>query len=230
MADERIDRNLKEFNFYGEGKAESIDRGFFITSLRNPRVDYQFNRGEVISAKCKDDDRSVEVVVISNETRKLYEHSTPVLALDGFFSAEHAADGMSNGGYPGYENTTPESVMMAITFIKKESFDKLSLPQKEDLITSPIEELMKKIEFRHLFLPTICFWLTDLGGTERDWSYFLSENELISVDEAFKMDEYKYRGSDTGRRFFKEYPKALHELSIQPGHEGFNELVLGIFT
>ena len=86
---ERIQQDPRELNFYGEGKAENINRGFVITSLRNPRVDYALDRGERILANCQDDGEKVSVIILTNETKNLYAFSNPQLLLDGFYSVPY---------------------------------------------------------------------------------------------------------------------------------------------
>lgn len=227
MAQERLKPTPREFNFYGEGKAESINRGFAFSSLRNPTERYNFRRGEVILANCVDDGKKIPMVVVNNETKTLNDHFLPVLALDGFISPEHAAKGLNEGGYPGYENTTPESPMMAITSIKKRVFDSLPDDQKARLITEPIEDLLRAKEFRHLFFPRMCFHLADLGFDIADWEFFLTEQELISVDDAKVFaDSAAYNANEYN--FYLLNPWEFQKLSLTPRDIHFKPLILGI--
>lgn len=223
---ERVKGDPRELSFYGEGKAESINRGFAITSLRNPRPQYEFKPGERILADCKDDGEKVPVIVISNVVRELSAQPLPVLAMDGFFSPDHAVEGMKV--YPGYENINETSSIAAIVFVKEESFVKLTEEQQEKLLKGPIEDLVGDPDYRHLFFPTMAFWIAENYGNLLDWAEFLLDNNLITEDELTKMTEYKYRDSETARRFIAENSKALQEISLKPEHGAFKPLILAI--
>lgn len=225
---EIIKGNPRELNFYGEGKAESIKRGFAITSLRNPKPDYEFTAGEVINANCQDDGEKESVIVLSNNKRKLSEHSVPVLALDGFFSAEHAVEGMKI--YPGYKKIDSETEISAITFVSLEAFNELHPMMQHIALTKPLETSMTFHGLRHLFFPTMAFWLAENYGTLMDWVEFLAVCKLINENEIAEMSQYKFMGSETGRRLFNENSKMLQELSINPRHEAFRPLILGLET
>jgi hypothetical protein len=219
---ERIKGDPRELKFYGE-KAESIHRGYAITSLRNPNPNYAFERGERIMASCVDDGEKVPVVVIANETKKLSEHSIPVLALDGFFSSYHAVEGMRV--YPGYENISADSPISAIIFIEETKFKELSKKARNELTTKLIEELLLKKDYRELFFPTMAFWVSEFGAF-LDWVEFLFESDLINEEEVDAMSKYKYMGSETGRRKFTESSFMLRQLSLMPENKAFGPLIL----
>lgn len=223
---ERVKGDPRELSFYGEGKAESIKRGYAITSLRNPRPQYEFEPGERILADCKDDGEKVPVIVISNVVRKLADQPLPVLAMDGFFGPEIAVKEMKI--YPGYENINEDTPIAAIVFVKEESFLKLTEEQQGKLLEGPIEDLVGDTNYRHLFFPTIAFWVTENYGNLLDWAEFLLDNNLITEDEVEKMTAYKYLNSETARRFITENSKALQEISLKPEHGAFKPLILGI--
>lgn len=224
---ERVVNNPRELSFYGEGKADDINRGFAITSLRRPREEYNFAPGERILADCKDDGEKISVIVISNVIREVQDHPTPVLAMDGFFNTDMVIEGMS--GYPGYEAIDETWSMSAIVFVKEDSF--LALP--EDLqklaLGRPIEENLKSEALRHLFFPTMAFWATEYGAGLNDWISYLQAESLIHPEEAKEMKQYKYLGSDLGRRMIAENSKILQELSRRPEVEAFEPLILGVF-
>ena len=225
MTHETLSPNLRELNFYGKGKAEDIKRGFAVTSLRNPRPDYDFPQMETIAANCEDDNEKIPVMIVSNVDAPLNKLPIPLLALDGFFSAQQAATEMKV--YPGYEKTTQRTVLKAITFIESESFKRLNPEYQEKLVTEPIFECMKIKGLRWIFFPTMCRHLSNYGGVT-DWIDFLSVNDLISTEEKSKMKNYKYRGMKDTQRLLDDHPELLQGISLDPTHPAFKPLVLGI--
>jgi hypothetical protein len=224
--EERLFSNPRELKFGGEGKAESIKRGFAITTLRNPRPEYNFVEGEIIEANCFKDKEKVSVVVIADEIMPLNRQLIPVLALDGYFSAEQAADDLKN--LKGYEKTTRVSLMQAIVFISAEEFDSLSQKTQYDLTHEPINDLLKDRNLRHLFFPTMCEHCLDFGGVQ-DWVDFLSVHKLISAEEKSRMENYKYRGMKDTQRLLNDHPELFRGISLDSTHPAFKPLVLGIF-
>lgn len=225
--EERINGDPREIKFGGEGKAESIGRGFAITTLRNPKTDYNFSCGERILADCFDDGERVPVTVITNEIRALEGFSIPQLALDGFFSVPMVKNEMKS--YPGYEKINKKSIMQAITFVKQKSFDVLTQDVKGEILFGHFDVLVKMQELRHLFFPTMCRHLLDYGGVQ-DWVDFLDVHKLISKREKLKMENYKYRGMKDTWRFVNDHPELLQGFSLDPTHPAFKPLVLGIFN
>ena len=223
---ERLNRNLREIKFSGEGKAESIRHGFVITTLRNPRPEYNFIPGEIIEANCFDDGKKVSVVVISNETMPLNHQFGPILALDGYTSAEHAATDLKN--IRGYEKTTKKSRLQAIVFISAEKFNSLSLEQQHDLIHEPIVNSLRNRDYRRLFFPTMCYHISNYGDLNQ-WIAFLTAMSLITPKERDAMGRYEYRGMKDTRRFLNDHPELLRGISLDPKHPAFKPLVLGIF-
>lgn len=229
MSPEKLGSDPREIKFDGEGKAESIKRGFAITTLRNPKPDYGFRRGERILADCFDDNKKVPVVVITNEMKDLKKFSIPQLALDGFFSVDHTIEGMKS--HPGYEKINRDSTMQAITFVKEESFNALLEETKEDIKGGyyKFDQLVKLPELRHLFFPTMCFWLTETKGRFHNWIKFLKDNDLITNEEKRGMEEYQYLRGEAAARTLKEDPEALQILSLNPKDRAFGPLILGRF-
>ncbi len=225
MFPEKPSFNLREIKFGKEGKAESINRGFAITTLRNPRLEYNFQKGEVIEANCFNDMRKVPIVVISNETKPLNRQLIPVIALDGYFSADNAADDLRK--IKGYEQTTRKSSLQAIVFIGTEKFNSLSQAQQHDLTHKPIYDLLKDRNNRQLFFPTMCYHLSDRGNLH-DWINFLKVNGLISKEEKEAMTNYSIFGRDSAIEIIKNNPEVLKYISTKPEHNAFNPLVLGI--
>jgi len=179
MALERLGQESREIKFGGERKALGIKLGFAITTLRNPKPAYNFSRGEVILADCFDDNEKVPVVVLTNEIKELKSFSVPQLALDGFFSVSDVIDGMKT--YPGYEKIKRKSLIQAITFVKKESFDSLPEDVKEETISGnfDFDELIRSPVLRHLFFPTIFNHIMMEENVE-DYLEFLIENNLVT--------------------------------------------------
>lgn len=223
MAKETLDPNPREIKFGGEGKSDDINRGFAITTIRNPKSAYNFSRGEVVLADCFDDNKKVPIVVITNEIKELGRFSVPQLALDGFFSAPDVIDGMKT--YPGYEELNKKSVIQAITFVKKESFDALSPEPKTEILGhySDFDELVKMPQLKHLFFPTMCLHITKQGGSLNNWSYFLKSHDLISPLE-YKQMKMVADTNDT-----LNDPDILHTFSLWPKQRYFKPLVLGLF-
>ncbi len=225
---ERISGNPRELKFGGEGKAESINRGFAIATLRNPRAEYNFSRGERILTNCFDDNKKVSVVVVANEIKQLNDFSVPQLALDGFFSAPHVVNGMKT--YPGYEKLNKKSIVQAVTFVKEGAFNKLSKDLQKDILAhyDIFDGLVKMPELRHLFFPTMCFWLTENGGDIKDWVDFLKVNHLILDKEKKNMESYTNMGSNMFR-LLTGRSGMLQEISQDSKDGLFKPLVLGIF-
>lgn len=214
MAQEIINFPPRELNFYGEGKAFDIKQGFAITSLRNPRNDYEFAKGERILANCSDDEEKVPVVVIANETKPLYAFSNPQLLLDGFYSADDAALGMKS--YPGYENATKNSELQAITFVKEDVFNALENEFKENIIDpeKTFDDLVKIPELRHLFFPTFCRHLTNNDDGIVGWMEYLGFSRLVPWKE---LDTIKKAGfkSVNGGNFYEyhvRHPRSWEDL------------------
>lgn len=233
MQKEVLIPSLRELNFYGEGKAESIKRGFAITSLRNPSDRYSFTRGETILANCQDDGEKIEVVVISNETKTLSSHEIPVLALDGAFNPEQAADMLKP--IRTYENTTADSRMQAIVFLDAIRFDALPKGMQERL-TNPknsIVDLIKDRDYREIFFPTMCFWWAKFGGDFSNWTTFLGENNLITEEEMDWMEQYWIDSFErkTDMQMEDAYKATtsgfLQSISINPEDKFFKPFVLG---
>ena len=234
MKKEVLNQAPRELNFYGEGKAESIKRGFAITSLRNPSDRYSFSRGERILANCQDDGEKVPVVVISNNLRPLSEHEIPVLALDGAFSPEQAAEMLK--GYPTYEATTVDSPMQAIVFMEAAKYDSLPKDLQERVVNPniPIISLLEERESREIFFPTMCYWLSELGGNFLDWTSFLEKNQLITAEEKEEMgqswrDHHKRRTDEERyEAYLATTPGYLHSLSLNVNENLFRLFVLGL--
>src|SRR4030066_883142 len=188
---ERPGSSIGEVKFMGEGVAKSIKRGFAIATLRIPKPDYYLGRGERILADCTDDGEKVPVIVITNVIERLDYFSVPQLALDGFFSAPMALQGMRT--FPGYENIHRGSAMQAITFVKEESFKMIPDSLKDELLYDHFDELVRMTELRHLFFPTMCINISNFRGA-KDWIDFLGANKLISVQEKLEMKNYEYEG------------------------------------
>ena len=167
------------------------------------------------------------MVVIANETKPLNRQSVPVLALDGYFSAEHAANDLKN--IKGYEKTTKKSTLQAIVFIDTEKFNSLPQKQQRNLTHEPIDVLLKDRNLRHLFFPTMCFHIAGIGDLN-DWIAFLTVNNLISGEERDAMNNYKYRGMKDTQRLINNHPELLRGISLDPTHPAFKPLVLGIFN
>lgn len=222
---ERLNSDPRELKFGGEGKAEDIKRGFAITTLRNPRDSYNFDRGEKILAGCFDDGEKVPVIVITNEIKQLKDFSVPQLALDGFFSVPMIIDGMRS--YPGYEKINKKSIIQAITFVKEESFNALSGDLKDEIMFGHFDELVKMPELRHLFFPTICSRFSNYGGM-MEWIAFLSINKLISEEEKSKMKNYKIRRTNIAQ-LLQDHPGIFRKLPLDPTASYFRPLVLGLF-
>lgn len=224
---ERIGSEPRELKFGGEGKAESIARGFAITTLRNPRDSYNFGLGEVILADCFEDGEKVPIVVIANEVGKLKDFTPPQLALDGFFSPEQAAEEMKS--WPGYEATTTKSKMQAITFESQGVYESYSQFRQHSMRHESFGSLVHDEDLRRLFFPTICFNLVEKGGKMQDWVNFLTENHLIS-----KLDEKFMLATRIGNirlfDYYQRYPAALKNLSINPKDKAFNPMILGGLT
>lgn len=220
MTPEKIDTAPREIKFGGAEKAADIKRGFAITTLRNPKPAYDFKQGEVILADCFDSGEKVPVVVLSNETKMLKDFSAPQLALDGFFFAVNAAKEMKS--WPGYEKTTINTEMQAITFVEKKSFDRLSKETKGDM-DRYFDSLIQWTPVRRLFFPTMCFHLASTYGTLYNWAYFIRDNRLISENEFQQMLDLA--SSNEG---FKD-PRILMSLSGLPRNRLFKRAILGIF-
>jgi len=225
---ERIVVSPREIKFGGEGKAENINRGFAIATLRNPRPEYNFSRGERILANCFDDNQKVPVVVVANEIKQLKDFSVPQLALDGFFSVPHVVNGMKM--YPGYEKKNKKSIVQAITFVKEDAFNKLHKDLQKDILAhyDVFDGLVKMPELRLLFFPTMCFWLTENGANIEDWVDFLEVNHLISGEEKKKMESYTRMGSNMFK-LLKGRSRMLQEVSTKPEDGLFRPLILGAF-
>lgn len=225
---EYLEPHPREIKFGGEGKADSIDRGFAITTLRNPKSEYNFSRGEIILADCFDDNQKVPVTVITNEIKKLKDFSVPQLALDGFFSYTHVMDGMKP--YPGYTELDKNSALQAVTFVKKEAFDALSDELKKDILGhyEDFNDMVKMPELRHLFFPTMCYWVARYGGNIKTWVDFLKVNGLISNDEKRSMENFKKINSNMFD-LLRGRPNILHQVSQKSNDGLFKPLILGIF-
>ena len=223
---ERLFPNPRELKFGGEGKSESIRRGFAITTLRNPKPEYNFIQGEVIEAICLDDQEKVSVVIISNETMPLNRQFGPVLALDGYSSAEHAANDLKN--IRGYEKTTEKSQLQAIVFISAEKFNSLSQKKQHVLTHEPIADILRNRDYRHLFFPTMCYHMSNYGDLNQ-WIAFLTVMSLITPEERDAMGNYEYRGMKDTRRLLNDHPELLRGISLDSKHPAFKPLVLGIF-
>lgn len=223
--EERLFSDPREIKFGGEGKAEDIKRGFAITTLRNPKSDYNFERGERIRADCFNDDEKVPVVIITNEIKQLKTFSIPQLALDGFFSVPMVIDGMRS--YPGYEKIRKNSIMQAITLVKEESFNALSQDMKDEIMFGHFDELIKIPELRHLFFPTMCSHFSNYGGIT-DWSNFLDMNNLVSDEERLKMENYEVRDTNM-YQFLRKRSDLFRKLPLDPSVSFYRPLVLGLF-
>lgn len=201
MAQEIINFPPRELNFYGEGKAFDIKQGFVITSLRNPRSDYEFSKGERILANCQDDGDKIPVVVIANETKPLYAFSNPQLLLDGFYSSDNAAINMR--GYPGYENTNKNSELQAITFVKEEVFNALDSQLKEDIMgpEKSFDDLIKTKELRHIFFPTLCRHIVNNGDGIVSWMEYLGFSKLVPWEELEKIKKAEFRSEHAGNYY-----------------------------
>jgi hypothetical protein len=221
---ERLNGDPREIKFGGEGKAESINRGFAFTTLRNPKTDYNFSRGKRVLANCFDDNEKVPVVVITNVIKRLSTFSIPQLALDGFFSVPMVIDGMKT--YPGYEKINGNSPMQAITFIKEESFKAVPTNQRDGLLYYNFDELVKIPELRYLFFPTMAFHLSDYGGV-KDWIDWLGGNKLITKEEKKRMESTKIRDTNI-THFFEGRREAFKKLTIDPSSFAFNHVILGL--
>lgn len=221
---ERIKGTPREISFYGEGKSDDIYLGFGITTIRNPRPSYDFARGEVVSANCVDDNDKVQVVVIDEQTKPLRDQDIPVLALDGFFSPEHAAEVMHV--YPGYENLTEDSPISAIIFVYDEVFKQLPKTDQKELIEKPFSEIIRDKKFRFLFFPTMLNHLVHMGGSFDDWIDFLSEaNGLITKEEADKMRELKIHGRSVAD-LLRNHHEMFEKIALEPSSSLFEPIVL----
>lgn len=224
MAKETITLPPRELNFYGEGKAESIKRGFAITSLRNPKADYEFSKGERILANCSDDGEKVPVVVVSNETKNLYAFSVPQLLLDGFYSVAHAARRMRP--YPGYEKTDEKSVLQAITFVKEDVFNALSDSLKKTVMDpeKTFNDLVKEPDLRHLFFPTMCQHLINNDEGIVSWMEFLQYNNLAPWNEVEAIKKARFEGINF-YDYHVRHPRLFEELMSRPRAIVFSALV-----
>jgi hypothetical protein len=223
---ERLQGNLRELSFYGEGIAENIKRGFAITSLRNPRAAYEFFPGEVILANCSDDGEKVPVMVINNIETRLNKLPIPILALDGFFSAEIATRRMRE--YPGYENTTPRTILQAITFIDQESFTSLSPELQNSLLKDGFMDSMKMKELRRIFFPTMAKHFSHFGEVD-EWLNFLTENSLITTEEKLKIESFEINFTNVFN-LLKRHPEAFQKLAQDRSQRSpmFTPIILGI--
>jgi hypothetical protein len=227
MAQETLDLSHREIKFGGEGKAESIKRGFAITTLRNPRDAYNFSPGEVIFAYCFDDGEKVPVVIIANEVKKLKDFAIPQLALDGFFSAEQAAEEMK--AWPGYEKTRISTKMQAITFVTKEAYDKIPGFYKRNFEGREFHNLIHRKELRHLFFPTMCFHFCEKMGDLGDWGDFLYLTAgIITSEESDSLVSYKVQGKDMFQ-VIKRNTNILQKIALDPKNSLFKPFVLALF-
>ena len=222
--DERLNPKPREIKFGGE-KAESIKLGFAITTLRNPKPDYDFSRGEKILTDCFDDGEKVPVTVITNEIQQLKNFSIPQLALDGFFSVRMAADIMKS--YRGYEKTNKNSIMQAITFVKEESFNALSQDMKDEIIYGHFDELVRIPALRPLFFSTMCLHFSNYGGA-KEWIEFLGINKLISGEEKLKMENYEIGGRNISE-LLENHTNIFQKLAIDTKASFFRPMILGLF-
>lgn len=227
MTAERISSSQKELKFGGERKAESILKGFAITTLRNPRPAYDFSQGQEILADCFDDQQKVPIIVVSNEIRPIKKFSIPQLALDGFFNPQQVVQDMKT--YPGYENLNTESPLQAITFISTKSYEALSKELQDFFYGEPFEQMIKMPQLRHLFFPTMCYWITERGGGLDKWIEFLKDYSLINPVEKKAMDHHDLCKGITAARLLRTYPSILQKVSQNPADKAFKPLVLGIF-
>lgn len=217
----------RELEFWGEGKSADIERGFAIVSLRNPGVEPNFDRGEHILAHCVHDKKKVEVVVIANDTKPLDNFYVPILALDGFFSPEHAAEAMRV--YPDYENTYPNTPLQAFTFINTSVFNGLLKETQDRLTTSNSIELLRDPGLQKFFLPTMCYWLATYEGGTEAWAGFLEEHNLIFDRENLeKMRNFVYKGSHVFDMLDYNH-EALKGLALSPESPLFKPLILAQF-
>lgn len=223
---EALNSSPRELEFWGGGKAESIKRGFAITSLRNLQDSYDFRRGERILAYCRDDKEKVPVIIVSNDFLPLSSHEIPVLALDGVFDHLDAAKMLRQ--YPSYEKTDVDTPLRAIVFLDADKFDSLPTELQEHLINSKnsIISLIRDKKLRELFFPTICYWIAETGGTLSDYSSYLFVKGLISEEECAQIEAYN---REKGKLSFDEEPKHLQQLSISPRSGLFRPLILGLF-
>ncbi len=224
MAQERPTAEPRELKFGGVEKADGIRHGFAITTLRNPRDSYNFSQGEVILADCFESGEKVPVVVITNETKKLKDFSVPQLALDGFFSPEHAAEEMKE--WPGYEKTTLNSKMQAITFVSEESYKKLPEDLQIEIINNDFDYLIANRNLRTIFYPTMAYHLSGLGQDLTTWLDFLKENYLVSRHDERVMKNFLFDGTNM-YKIYTGRVGSFHELSIHPERIGFKTLILG---
>lgn len=221
---ERVQGNPKEIKFYGE-KAASIRFGFAITSLRNPNPNYEFTPGERVLADCVDDNEKVPVIVVSNETKPLWQYSESQLMLDGFYSAEDAAYKMRV--YPGYEETTKNSELQAITFVYEDAFADLDLRIQGEIINpkNSFEDLIRIPELRHLFFPTIAETLIRNGRGISYWMDFLIYEKLVTPQEIKRVKESKLEGINFYNYFSREYPGRFPKMFSHPDSITFKALV-----
>lgn len=225
LVQNRIERGLSprpDLEFWESGKAHAIKRGFAIVTLRKPGTEFDYSPGDRIMAFCRNDNEKIPVVILNSSSSPLTDFPAPVLALDNYFSAEDAAKDLRQ--YPGYEETTASTQMQAFTFISAEAFDKLSDSEKKKLISSPTTELLKDEDYRHLFLPAICYSLSSRGGNIFDWLRFLEQNNILDEWDVAKIVDY-----DIKKMQRLENGKKLNELSTNQASPLFKPFILGIY-
>lgn len=149
MTIERNGNVSPELKFGGAGKAESIKKGFAITTLRNPRPSYNFSQGQEVVADCFDDAEKVKIVILTNETKRLKDFSPFQLALDGFSSVAQAVAEMRT--YPGYENINEDSSIQAITFVLEEVWDALPSKVADSIYGRTFDDLLDDPSLGHIF-------------------------------------------------------------------------------
>lgn len=230
MAPETLNPSPRELKFGGERKSEQIGMGYAVTTLRNPRTSYDFRPGEAILADCFDDSVKVPVIVLSNETKKLWAFSNPQLMLDGFLSPDDVVSGMKE--YKGYENLSINSELQAITFVRLETYN--DLPEElQELLSSgaaDFDTLVKNKELRGIFLPPICRRLTDNDNSIIEWMDYLLYNHFASWQEidAIKKARLYVTNGDGGINYYDyhlRHPKAWEKLQDYPKAIVFQALV-----
>ncbi len=215
-----------DLEFWGEGKAKDIKRGFAIVTLRNPGSEFDYAAGDSVLANCRDERTKVPIVIINKFEDKLALYFEPMLALDGYASSDEAARNLRR--YPGYEQTTEISSVQAFTFVSKKSFESLPEYQRKFLIETQIPDLMRMKDYRQLFFPTVLFWIAHNGGSVQNWTDYLETYELVSSKELKQLKKFEYHGTNL-YEFLSANRELLETVVINKESPLFKPVVLGIF-
>ncbi len=229
LMNNRIENGASErpdLEFWGEGKAADIKRGFAIVTLRKPGSEFNYAAGDSILAYCRDDKTKIPIVILNSYTDKLASFFEPILALDGYASSDEAARDLRR--FPGYEQTTEESRMQAFTFISKPAFE--SLPESSQLLLTKngLVDLMRTKDLRHIFFPRILSCIANYGGSIQNWTDYLETYELMPSKELKQLKKFEYHGTNL-YEFLSANRELLETVVINKESPLFKPVVLGIF-